>query len=81
MLNLNLLIKHYLYLFLFIDAISGFIRVYIGITNPLFNIGYWVRGPLVLILIFYYVYQLKKKKLYADEFFAILIRPSFVNDI
>lgn len=81
MLNLNLLIKHYLYLFLFIDAISGFIRVYIGITNPLFNIGYWVRGPLVLILIFYYVYQLKKKKLYADEFFAILILCYFIFNL
>ena len=81
MLNLNFLIKHYLYLFLFIDAISGFIRVYIGITNPLFNIGYWVRGPLVLILIFYYVYQLKKKKLYADEFFAILILCYFIFNL
>ena len=81
MLKLNILIKYYLYLFLFIDAMSGFIRVYIGITNPIFNVGFWVRGPLVFILIFYYLYQLKQKKLYIDEFFAILILCYFIFNL
>jgi len=81
MLKLNILIKYYLYLFLLIDAMSGFIRVYIGITNPIFNVGYWVRGPLVFILIFYYLYQLKQKKLYIDEFFAILILCYFIFNL
>ena len=39
--------------FLLIDSISGFVRIYLGITNPLFNIGYWIRGPMLIIFIFY----------------------------
>ena len=65
--------------FLFIDAISGFVRVYIGLTNPLFNIGYWVRGPIVILFFFYYGYKLfNRNKLYFDEVISLIIFLFFI---
>ena len=78
MLNINFIIKYYLYAFLLIDSLSGFIRIYLGLSNPLFNIGYWVRGPLIFLLIFYYIIKLKEKKLYIDELLAVIIFLYFI---
>ena len=65
--------------FLFIDAISGFVRVYLGLTNPLFNIGYWVRGPIVILFFFYYSYKLfNRNKLYFDEVISLIIFLFFI---
>tara|TARA_B110001452_G_scaffold43951_1_gene33638 strand:- start:7165 stop:8361 length:1197 start_codon:yes stop_codon:yes gene_type:complete len=65
--------------FLFIDAISGFVRVYLGLTNPLFNIGYWVRGPIVILFFFYYGYKLfNRNKLYFDEVISLIIFLFFI---
>ena len=64
--------------FLFIDTISGFVRIYLGITNPLFNIGYWIRGPILMIFIFYYPFKIKNKDLFYDEFLAITMFIFFV---
>lgn len=73
MLNLNVLIKYYLYSFLLIDAISGFIRVYVGLTNPILNIGYWMRGPLLLLFILYYSYRLIYSRISKDELLSIIL--------
>ncbi|MBH09914.1 MAG: hypothetical protein CMG74_06070 [Candidatus Marinimicrobia bacterium] len=73
MIRLPVIIRYYLLYFLMIDFISGFTRVYLGIISPLANIGYWVRGPLLLLFIFYYVYQLYLKKLYLDETLCIIL--------
>ena len=81
MLRLSVIIKYYLYSFLLIDALSGFIRIYSGITNPLFNIGYWIRGPILILLLFYYLIQLKKKKLFIDEFLALIIFAYFIFNL
>ena len=64
--------------FLFIDTISGFVRIYLGITNPLFNIGYWIRGPILMIFIFYYLFKIKNKDLFYDEFLAITMFIFFI---
>ena len=81
MIKLNIIIKYYLFLFLLVDATSGFIRVYSGISNPIFNVGYWVRGPLVLLFLFYYSIQCKRKKLYIDELLAIIIFIYFIFNL
>ncbi|GIS53896.1 hypothetical protein Ct9H90mP29_09380 [bacterium] len=47
------------------------LTIYSGITNPIFNIGYWVRGPILVLLLYYYLIQLKKRKLFIDEFLAL----------
>jgi len=74
MINLNIIIKYYMMSFLLIDALSGFIRVYIGLTNPLLNIGYWVRGPIVILFFFYYGYKLlSKNRLFFDELISLAI--------
>ena len=73
MIRLAVIIKYYLLYFLIIDFISGFVRVYIGITSPLANIGYWIRGPLLLLFIFYYIYRLYLKKLFIDETLSIIL--------
>ena len=52
MIKLHIIIRYYMLSFLLIDSISGFVRIYLGITNPLFNIGYWIRGPMLIIFIF-----------------------------
>ena len=49
MLPLPVIIKFYMLTFLLIDSISGFIRIYLEITNPIFNIGYWIRGPILFL--------------------------------
>ena len=81
MIRLSVIIKYYLYFFLLIDAFSGFIRIYSGITNPIFNIGYWVRGPILVFLLYYYLIQLKKKKLFIDEFLALVIFTYFIFNL
>ena len=67
MIKLRLIVKYYMLSFLLIDALSGFIRVYLGITNPIFNVGYWIRGPILIMFIFYYLMKVIKKDLYFDE--------------
>ena len=81
MIRLSAIIKYYLYFFLLIDAFSGFIRIYSGITNPIFNIGYWVRGPILVLLLYYYLVQLKKRKLFIDEFLALVIFAYFIFNL
>ena len=79
MFSLRVIIKYYMFLFLFIDALSGFIRVYLGLTNPIFNIGYWVRGPIVVLFFFYYGFKLlNKSKLYFDEALCLIIFLFFI---
>jgi len=79
MFSLKQITKYYMLSFLFIDAISGFIRVYLGLTNPLFNIGYWVRGPIVILFFFYYGFKLfNKNKLYFDEVISLIIFLFFI---
>ena len=77
MIRLQVIIKYYLLMFLLIDTISGFIRVYLGITDPIFNIGYWVRGPILALLFLYYIIQLRKKSIFLDELLAIVIFAYF----
>ncbi len=81
MIRLSAIIKYYLYFFLLIDAFSGFIRIYSGITNPIFNIGYWVRGPILVLLLYYYLIQLKKRKLFIDEFLTLIIFAYFIFNL
>ena len=81
MIRLSVIIKYYLYFFLLIDAFSGFIRIYSGITNPIFNIGYWIRGPILVFLLYYYIIQLKKRKLFIDEFLALVIFTYFIFNL
>ena len=81
MIKLSVIIKYYLYFFLLIDAFSGFIRIYSGVTNPIFNIGYWVRGPILVLLLYYYLVQLKKRKLFIDEFLALVIFAYFIFNL
>ena len=81
MIRLSVIIKYYLYFFLLIDAFSGFIRIYSGITNPIFNIGYWVRGPILVFLLYYYLIQLKKRRLFIDEFLALVIFTYFIFNL
>jgi len=73
MLKFSTIIKYYLLSFLLIDAFSGFIRIYLGITNPLFNIGYWIRGPILVMFFFYYIYQIKQKTIFFDELLVIIL--------
>jgi len=73
MLNISVIIKYYLLSFLLIDAFSGFIRIYLGISNPLFNIGFWIRGPILVTFFFYYFYKLKQKKIFFDELLVIIL--------
>ena len=81
MIKLNVVIKYYLFLFLLIDAFSGFIRIYSGITNPIFNVGFWIRGPILFLLFFYYIVQLKNKKIYFDEFLSLIIFGYFIFNL
>ena len=81
MIKLNVIIKYYLYSFLLIDAVSGFIRIYSGITNPIFNIGFWIRGPILFMLLFYYLAKLKNKKLFIDELLSLAIFMYFIFNL
>ena len=78
MLNLPFLIKSYMLSFLFIDSLSGFIRIYIGIANPLFNIGYWIRGPLLLLFFFFFITKLFRKEILFDEVLTLLLFIYFI---
>ena len=73
MLRLSVIIKYYLLTFLLIDAFSGFIRIYLGISNPLFNFGYWIRGPILALFFFFYIYQIKKQTMFMDELLVIIL--------
>ena len=64
--------------FLLIDALSGFIRIYLGITNPVFNIGYWIRGPILIMFIFYYLIKIIKKDLFYDEVLSLFMFIFFI---
>ena len=81
MLKLSIVIKYYLFSFLLIDSISGFVRIYLGISNPIFNIGYWIRGPILILLFFYYLIQLKNRKLFIDEFISLIIFAYFIFNL
>ncbi|MBQ33723.1 MAG: hypothetical protein CMG32_02565 [Candidatus Marinimicrobia bacterium] len=81
MLKLSIVIKYYLLSFLLIDSISGFVRIYLGISNPIFNIGYWIRGPILILLFFYYLIQLKNRKLFIDEFISLIIFAYFIFNL
>ena len=73
MVRVSKIIRYYLFWFLIIDAISGYTRIYLGITNPLFNIGYWIRGPILALFIVYYLNRLKKGEIFFDELIAIVL--------
>ena len=73
MLALPVIIKFYMLSFLLIDSISGFIRIYLEITNPIFNIGYWIRGPILFLFIYFYFFKLFKKKLFLDELLSMIM--------
>ena len=78
MLTLPVIIKYYMLSFLLIDSVSGFVRIYLGITNPIFNIGYWTRGPILLLFIYFYFFKLFKKNLFFDELLSILMFLFFI---
>ena len=78
MLKLHFIIKYYMLSFLLIDSISGFVRIYLGITNPLFNIGYWIRGPILILFIMYYLNKLYKNNLFYDELLSLILFLFFI---
>ena len=78
MLKLQVLIKYYMLSFLLIDSISGFVRIYLSITNPLFNIGYWIRGPILVLFILYYLNKLFKNNLFYDELLSLILFLFFI---
>ena len=78
MIRLRFLIKYYMLSFLLIDSLSGFIRIYLGISNPLFNVGYWVRGPLLLLLLFFFIIKLFKKEIVFEEALSLLMFIYFI---
>ncbi len=78
MLKLQILIKYYMLSFLLIDSISGFLRIYLSITNPLFNIGYWIRGPILVLFILYYLNKLYKNNLFYDELLSLILFLFFI---
>ena len=65
-------------LFLLVDSISGFVRIYLGITNPLFNVGYWIRGPILVFFILYYLEKLYKNNLFYDELLSLILFLFFI---
>ena len=78
MLKSHFIIKYYMLSFLLIDSISGFIRIYLGITNPLFNVGYWIRGPILVFFILYYLEKLYKNNLFYDELLSLILFLFFI---
>ena len=78
MLKLQILIKYYMLSFLLIDSMSGFVRIYLSITNPLFNIGYWIRGPILVLFILYYLNKLYKNNLFYDELLSLILFLFFI---
>ena len=73
MLKLPVIIKYYMLSFLLIDSISGFVRIYLGVTNPIFNIGYWTRGPILILFICFYFFKFFKKNLFFDELLSLIM--------
>ena len=78
MLKLPVIIKYYMLSFLLIDSVSGFVRIYLGVTNPIFNIGYWTRGPILILFIYFYFFKFLKKNLYFDELLSLLMFLFFI---
>ena len=50
----------------------------LGITNPLFNVGYWIRGPILVIFILYYLDKLYKNNLFYDELLSLILFLFFI---
>ena len=61
-----------------VDSLSGFIRIYLGIENILFNVGYWVRGPILILLIFYYFLKIIRKNIFYEEAISLLMFVYFI---
>ena len=78
MLALPVIIKYYMLSFLLIDSISGFVRIYLEISNPIFNVGYWIRGPILLLFIYFYFFKLFKKNLFFDELLSLIMFLFFI---
>ena len=78
MFALPLVIKYYMLSFLLIDSISGFVRIYLGISNPIFNIGYWIRGPILVLFIYFYIIKIFKKNLFFDELLSLIMFSFFI---
>ena len=78
MLSLPLVIRYYMLSFLLIDSISGFVRIYLNISNPILNIGYWTRGPIFLLFIYFYLIKLFKKNLFFDELLSLMMFMFFI---
>jgi len=78
MLKLPVIIKYYMLSFLLIDSVSGFVRIYLGITNPIFNIGYWTRGPILILFIYFYFFKFFKKNLFFDELLSLIMFLFFI---
>ena len=78
MIKLQLVIKYYLFSFLIVDSLSGFIRIYLGIDNVFFNVGYWVRGPILIFFIFYYFLKIIRKNIFYEEAISFLMFVYFI---
>jgi len=61
-----------------VDSLSGFIRIYLGMENILFNVGYWVRGPILIFLIFYYFLKIIRKNIFYEEAISLLMFVYFI---
>ena len=78
MFALPVVIKYYMLSFLLIDSISGFTRIYLGISNPIFNVGYWIRGPILVLFIYFYIIKIFKKNLFFDELLSLIMFSFFI---
>ena len=78
MFALPVVIKYYMLSFLLIDSISGFVRIYLGISNPIFNVGYWIRGPILVLFIYFYIIKVFKKNLFFDELLSLIMFSFFI---
>ena len=61
-----------------VDSLSGFIRIYLGMENILFNVGYWVRGPILIFFIFYYFLKIIRKNIFYEEAISLLMFVYFI---
>ena len=78
MFALPVVIKYYMLSFLLIDSIRGFVRIYLGISNPIFNVGYWIRGPILVLFIYFYIIKIFKKNLFFDELLSLIMFSFFI---
>ena len=78
MFALPVVIKYYMLSFLLIDSISGFVRIYLGISNPIFNVGYWIRGPILVLFVYFYIIKIFKKNLFFDELLSLIMFSFFI---